>query len=199
MKERAGFDRKMSREEINMLPIRKCEFPVHLVRTREELIAAIEVLSNDTVFGFDTETKPAFKKGQMHPTALIQLAGSKAVYLFQLRELNLPKMLRDIFSNPHVVKAGVALDDDIKKLQQLAFFRKSGFVELGDVAREAGIKNYGLRGLAAVLLGFRITKNAQLSNWSRETLSKAQVKYAATDAWVSRELYLQLKKHTKAI
>jgi len=194
MRDRAGFDWKMTPEEINMLPIKKCEVPVRLIRTREEVISTVEVLSDETVLGFDTETKPAFKKGQAHPTALIQLAGREAVYLFQLRESNLPKMLRDIFSNPGVIKAGVALNDDVKKLQQLAFFKKSGFVDLGDAARQAGIKNHGLRGLAAVLLGFRITKKARLSNWSRETLSKAQVKYAATDAWVSRKLYSRLEE-----
>jgi ribonuclease D len=88
----------------------------------------------------------------------------------------------------------VALNHDIKKLKELGAFKPAGFVDLGDVARQAGIKNHGLRGLAAVLLGFRISKQAQVSNWERKNLTPEQVTYAATDAWVSRELYFCMKK-----
>ena len=102
-------------------------------------------------------------------------------------------MLRQILSNQRIIKAGVGLDQDIKKLKELDDFKPAGFVDLGDIARSSGIKNHGLRGLAAVLLGFRISKKAQVSNWERENLSSAQVSYAATDAWVCLEVYHKLR------
>ena len=48
-----------------------------------------------------------------------------------------------------------------------------------------------MRALAGLLLGGRISKAAQVSNWARKELDNKQIRYAATDAWVSRELYLK--------
>ena len=193
-KEKPGFDRRMSKEEINELPLRKYDGPVRIISAREGLVPAAQALKRETVLGFDTETKPAFVKGQSFPVALLQLAGRKAVYIFQLRHLEFPKILRDILSNPGTIKAGFAPDYDLKQLKELGEFDPAGFVDLGAVAKREGIKNHGLRGLAAVLLGFRISKQAQRSNWSRTKLSPSQISYAATDAWVSREIYLRLEK-----
>ena len=105
----------------------------------------------------------------------------------------MPAPLREILANPKVVKAGVALAYDLQELHKLARFKPAGFVDLGTLAKKAEIKNHGLRGLAAVLLGFRIAKGAQTSNWARDVLAPAQIQYAATDAWVGRELYLKLR------
>ncbi len=192
--ERPGFDRRMTSEEINACTMARFEGRVHIVRTRKELDAALDVLGSEKVLGFDTETRPSFKKGESYPPALIQLGCTKAVYIFQLKFLKFPVKLRKILSNPAIVKAGVACDYDIRQLKLLGDFREAGFTDLGEAARRAGIKNHGLRGLCAVLLGFRISKNAKVSNWSRSDLTEAQIKYAATDAWVSRELYLHLVK-----
>ncbi len=190
--ERPGFDRRMTREEINALPIRRYGRKVRIVQTREELDAAVQGLTKERLLGFDTETRPAFEKGRVYPPALIQLAGRQGAYLFQLRHLKFPRALRRLLADPDIIKAGVAPEYDVAQLKELGHFRDAAFVDLSEVARRAGIKNHGLRGLAAVLLGFRISKQAQRSNWARETLTPAQVLYAATDAWVSRELYLRL-------
>lgn len=191
-KEKPGFSRRMSRQEINQCPIGRYEGPVHVVRSEDDLCRAIKELRNETILGFDTETRPAFTKGQTYPPALIQLGGEHTVYLFQLRHLKFPKRLREILSDPGIIKAGVSLDFDVVQLKRMGDFSPASFVDLGDVAKQSGIKNHGLRGLTAVLLGFRITKNAQTSNWARETLQPTQERYAATDAWVGRELYLQM-------
>jgi ribonuclease D len=193
-KEKPGFDRKISPEEINELPVKKYDGPVRIISSREGLVLASQALRQEMVLGFDTETKPAFAKGQSFPVALLQLAGQDAVYIFQLRHLEFPKMLRDILENSDIIKAGFAPDYDIKQLKALGEFDPAGFVDLGTAAKREGIKNHGLRGLAAVLLGFRISKQAQRSNWSRMTLSPSQISYAATDAWVSREIFLRLKE-----
>jgi len=194
-REKPGFDRRMTREEINELSLRKYAGPIRIISSREGLVSAAQALKRETVLGFDTETKPAFVKGQSFPVALIQLAGRDAVYIFQLRHIEFPKILQDILSNPDIIKAGFAPDYDLKQLKELGEFDPAGFVDLGGVAKREGIKNHGLRGLAAVLLGFRISKQAQRSNWSRTTLSPSQISYAATDAWVSREIYLRLEKN----
>ena len=164
-----------------------------MVRTTTELNQAVRALANETILGFDTETRPAYHKGESYLPSLLQLAGENEVYLFQLKHLGLPTPLREILANPEVIKAGVALAYDLQELHKLAQFRPASFVDLGNLAKKAEIKNHGLRGLAAVLLGFRIAKGAQTSNWARDVLAPTQIQYAATDAWVGRELYLKLR------
>jgi len=191
---RPGFAHRMTKEEINTCPVRRWEGVVHVVRTPAELSQAVRALANETILGFDTETRPAYHKGESYLPSLLQLAGEKEVFLFQLKALGLPSPLREILANPKVVKAGVSLAYDLQELHHLAPFKPAGFVDLGNLAKKAEIKNHGLRGLAAVLLGFRIAKGAQTSNWAREILAPNQIQYAATDAWVGRELYLKLQQ-----
>ncbi len=193
---RSGFDRRMTREEINARPIKKWTGPIHLIRTREEVQEAARRLGRERLLGFDTETRPAFRKGQRYLPSLLQLAGEQEVWIFQLRAIGLPQPVRAILSDPAIIKAGVSIDFDIRELQRIASFRQAGFVDIGRMARKAGIRNHGLRGLAAVLLDLRITKTAQTSNWAREQLTPAQLTYAATDAWVSREIHLALAQMT---
>ena len=47
--------------------------------------------------------------------------------------------------------------------------------------------------LTALLLGFRISKSAQTSNWDSDQLNEKQISYAATDAWVCLKIYDILK------
>ena len=44
---------------------------------------------------------------------------------------------------------------------------------------------------------FTPSKTQQLSNWEAPQLSGAQLKYAAIDAWVCREMYVRLKTEGK--
>ncbi len=158
------------------------------MRSEHQLAKALRELKGERLLGFDTETKPCYRKGEFNPVSLLQLAGSRDVYLFQLGESwGCRKGLRGLLSNPAVVKSGVAIDQDVRQLTALEPFEPRGFLDLAEWARELGIKTGGLRGLAALLLGFRISKGARTSNWARENLTSAQVRYAATDAWVGRE------------
>jgi ribonuclease D len=179
---------------INQLPISRYEGPVSVVCDRSGLEEALRELDRDSVLGFDTETRPAFKKGIRHAPALLQLAGADRVYLFQLTVLGLPDPLRALLSDKAIIKAGVALAHDVRELKTIADFTPAGFVELEGLARTAGLKNFGLRGLAAALLGMRISKKARLSNWAASHLNPDQIAYAATDAWISRELYLRFEQ-----
>lgn len=190
--DRPGFDRRMTKEEINNCPIKKWNGPVHVIRSSERMTNAVEQLSRETILGFDTETRPAFKKGQKYHPTLLQLAGENSVFLFQLKHLGLQEPLIKILADPTVIKAGVSLAHDLRELKQLTPFTQAGFVGLGKMSKEKGIKNHGLRGLAAVVLGLRISKSAQTTNWAKDKLTQSQIRYAATDAWVGRELYLKL-------
>ena len=189
-----GFDRRMTKMEINDFPVRKWEGAVHIIRTSEDMADAVEMLSRETRLGFDTETRPAFKKGQKYLPSLLQLADENSVYLFQLKHIGLPEPLISILANPAIIKSGVSLAYDLKDLKKIAPFTQAGFVGLGKMSKDKGILNHGLRGLAAVVLGLRISKSAQTSNWAKNELSRSQIRYAATDAWIGRELYLALMK-----
>ncbi len=186
--------RAFTNEEINELPLRRWEGPVVLVRTDKQLKAAIREMEGEPLLGFDTETRPVFKKGQgPYPPALVQLATAECVYLFQLSRLAFDDGLKEILAEPSVTKTGVAVDDDVKALRDLSPFEPAGFLDLGAVSAKLNLKTRGLRNLAANLLGLRISKGAQCSNWAREHLSQQQLIYAATDASISREIYLAMR------
>jgi ribonuclease D len=153
---------------------------------------ALLALGSENVLGFDTETRPAFKKGESYSPSLVQLAASEGVYIFQLRHISSYGPLADILADKKILKAGISVDDDIRKLNNMVTFKPSGFVELASLAAKAGFKNMGLRGLAALLFGFRISKQTQCSRWDVSTLVHSQIAYAATDAWVCREIYFAL-------
>jgi len=184
---------RMTKEQINALPIRKYQGAIHLIQRPEQVEQAVRQLKKEKVLGFDTETRPAFRSGQSYPPAVLQLAGEQAVYVFQLRNCHLAEALCGLLASPKIVKAGVGLDRDVQELNELAAFKPAGFVDVGELAKQAGCMNHGLRGLAALLLGFKVSKGSQTSNWAQETLTRTQIEYAATDAWVGRELYHKLQ------
>jgi C_GCAxxG_C_C family probable redox protein len=185
---------ELDKDAVLALPIRFHEGPVHFVDFDEAAADACAILRREPVVGFDTETKPCFERGGSNPTALIQLAGATGVWLFSLQRLRDKGPLASLLQNPAVLKTGVALGDDVKKLQEIFPFEPAGFTDLAEMARSLGFKAAGLRNLAGNFLGFRISKSAKTSNWERWPLSPGQVKYAATDAWVSRELYYKLRE-----
>ncbi len=185
---------RMTKEQMNAHPIRKYQGPIHLIQRSEQIEPAVRQLEEETLLGFDTETRPTFRVGEHYLPAVLQLAGEQAVYIFQLRRCRLSKSLRRVLANAKIIKAGVALDRDVLELNKLAPFKPAGFVDVGKIAKQAGCNNHGIRGLATQLLGFRVSKNCQVSNWAQKTLTRAQIEYAATDAWVGRELYHKLQE-----
>ncbi len=189
--DRPGFDRRMSKDEINGCPIKRWNGRTSVIRNKDALVTAVDRLAGHNLLGFDTETRPAYTKGESYLPSILQLASNDEVFIFQLKHLGLAKPLREILSDSAIIKAGVSLDFDIRELKKLSPFKAAGFRDLGDLARKAGIMNHGLRGLAAVFLGIRISKGAQTSNWAKDVLTPQQIQYAATDAWVGRRLYLE--------
>lgn len=187
--------RTISKTEINDLPLIHFTERVHLVTTPTALRLAVRHLTEESLLGFDTESRPSFRKGQNFPVSLVQLAGARGVYLFQLERIGQLGALVPLLENPRIVKAGVALHDDVRRLREVLPFEGGGFAEVSDLSRDLGVENTGLRALAALFLGHRISKGAQLSNWAKPRLSRKQIIYAATDAWVSRELYRVLSSY----
>ncbi len=183
---------QLSKEAINELPMLAYEGEVLLVQTEGELSRALNRLKGEPLLGFDTESRPSFKKGKVYPTSLVQLAGSELVVLIRLNLVGFAEPLADLLADPGVVKAGVAIRDDMRSLQKLHGFTPAGLADLADMAKKRGIKAQGLRTLAAHLMGGRISKAAQCSNWAKKTLTPQQIRYAATDAWIGRELYLRM-------
>lgn len=187
-----GFRLTIERDEINRLHLRRYTGPIEVVRDDHGLESALRELKRERIVGFDTETRPAFRKGESYLPSLMQLGGQDKVWVFCLNRLGpLPRLFK-LLANPRLVKAGVAMDYDIRRLQELVPFEPAGFCNLEAMTERLGIKKNGLRNLAAIVLGFRLSKGEQRSNWSRDPLSRQQVAYAATDAWVSREIYLKL-------
>ncbi len=175
------------------LPIRRYEGRVRLVETPEDLEEARSDLRQESIAGFDTETRPAFKKGETHLPALVQVATARAVYLFQLRRTEVFPILAELLSEPRTIKAGISLKDDLRALKQVFAFEEKNMLDLGQVARRSGFEQTGVRNLAGILLGLRIPKGTKTSNWAAPQLSAAQIAYAATDAWACRELTLRFQ------
>jgi ribonuclease D len=185
--------RDVSRDEVNELPIRRYEGPVVLIETAPALEAAMMDLRAERVAGFDTETRPAFRVGVSYAPALAQLATARAVYLFPLQRLDFEPEIAELMASPRLVKTGVSVKDDLRQLQKLFSFEEQSIVDLGDVARRHGLKQSGVRNLAGLFLGYRVPKGSKTSNWAAARLSAQQITYAATDAWVCRELYLKFE------
>lgn len=183
---------KLHPEELSKLP-RLC-FPgsIVVIDTEEKVKDACNALSEATVLGFDTETKPAFQKGQSYQVALLQLANTDTAYLFRLHQIGLSSELLKILSSPKIKKIGLAIRDDIKTLRARRDFTPNGFVELTDITLDKGIVPKGLRDIAAIVLQGRLSKKAKITNWEAKFLSPAQIAYAATDAWAPLEIYLKL-------
>ncbi len=146
---RPGFDRRMSKDEINDCPIARWKGPVNVVRTKQELTTAMRKLDGHALLGFDTETRPAYTKGESYSPALLQLASETDVFIFQFKHLGLAKPLRDILADPAIIKTGVSLDYDIRELKKMSHFQTAGFVDLGDLAKKEGIKNPEYRSRSA--------------------------------------------------
>jgi ribonuclease D len=185
------FKESITVEELTGLPLKSFEGDIVLVENLNMVRIATQYLNQFGVLGFDTETKPTFKKGQFHGVALLQLSTDERAFLFRIQRIGIPDELKKLLGNPAILKAGIAIHDDVKALQKVAPFRPEGFVELQQYARKAGIQNIGLKKLCGIVCGFRISKSQQLSNWESDELTGQQMIYAATDAWVALKIYQQ--------
>ncbi|MBO4476243.1 MAG: 3'-5' exonuclease domain-containing protein 2 [Bacteroidales bacterium] len=188
------FKISIAPEDIDQLPLGV--FPGEIIvidKPGLEYEKALFYLHRQKILGFDTESRPVFSPGQRNNgVALLQLSGPKRAYLFRVQTLGMRRSLCALLANEKIIKVGAAALDDVRGLQRIHGFKAAGFVDLQKIAWEWGIRDKSVKKLAANILGKRISKAQQLSNWEAQTLTEAQCKYAATDAWVCREMYLKL-------
>ncbi len=163
-----------------------------VVDSQEKFDGVITKLAKQKILGFDTETRPSFRKGRKNKVSLIQLSTGNLACLFRINKIGIPDQLAEILANPGIVKAGVAIHDDLRFLKNIRKFEPDGFVDLQKFVKEFGIDSSGLKKLSAIILGFRISKRQQVTDWEASELTEAQQIYAATDAWVCYEIYRKL-------
>ena len=188
------FVETIAKEDLEAMEIAAFKGRIQVIDSEgEDFDKAVRYLSSRKVLGFDTETRPCFSSSQpRYGVALLQLSGAARAYLFRIKSLGMHKKLCSILANPKIVKVGAAVHDDIRGLQKYRHFEPASFVDLQRIVGDYGIRDKSVKKMSAIILGFRISKVQQLSNWEADQLSEAQVLYAATDAWVCRQMYMKL-------
>ena len=188
------FNPTISPEEIEKL--KQAEFIGEICvvdKLDNDYDAAIEYLRNQKIIGFDTETKPVFQaNAKRNGVALLQLSGAEKAFIFRLTSIGMPESLCRILATKKIAKVGAAVNEDIRGLLRYTTFTPKGFVDLQNIGMNWGIKEKSVRKMAAIILGMRVSKSQQLSNWEAEELTHGQINYAAIDAWVCQQMYLKL-------
>lgn len=185
----------ISKEEVNELPLGQFEGEIYLIDHPDQVDEAVDFLEDQDIIGFDTETKPSFKKGQFNHVSLLQLSTSKQAFLFRLNKIGFPDPLRNLMEKENLVKIGAAVHDDLKGLRKLTdSFYPQSFFDLNDELKKVGFQNVGVRNLSGMVLKIRISKSEQVSNWESEILTEKQQRYAATDAWACLEIFNILRE-----
>ncbi|MFQ3214231.1 MAG: ribonuclease D [Marivirga sp.] len=187
-------EKEITREALNELPLWKFEGDITVLENDADWEEVIPKLWRADILGFDTEAKPAFKKGVYNPVSVIQLATEDEVFVIRNLLCGFAGDLVRIFEDPSIIKVGAAIRDDLKDLQKLRKFMPAGFEDISTIASENGVKQIGAKNLTAIFLGKRISKAQQTSNWEREQLTTAQLDYAATDAYLGLKVYQEFQK-----
>ena len=180
---------KITKEELAELPLESFGGEIIVVDHIREVQGAIDYLSRQKVVGFDTETKPAFKRGETHKVALMQLSSEDKCFLFRLNKIGYPDELEDFFCNPDIKKIGLSLRDDFAALRKRSDRKPENFIDLQVFVDKFGIEDNSLQKIYALLFGKKISKNQRLSNWEADKLTEAQQSYAAIDAWACLKIY----------
>jgi len=182
----------ISKDELAELPSMAFEGKIHCIDKLADVEPAVRYLKQHSVLGFDSETKPAFKKGVVNNVCLLQLSTQDHAFLFRLNVIGFLPELASILSSRRIKKIGVGIHDDILGLKKINNFKHANFVELQSMVQEVGIENISLKKLCGIVLGGKISKKQQVSNWEKVELSDSQKKYAATDAWAALKIYEEL-------
>jgi ribonuclease D len=185
----------ITKEELNLLPVETFTGHIEVVDTPEDFDRVLQLLNQEEVIGFDTETKPVFTKGKRNKVALLQIATATTCYLIRLNRIGFPEGLTDFFNND-VLKVGLSIKDDFLMLRGRDHaLEPRSFVELQSFVKDYGIADNSLQKIYAILFGKKLSKAQRLSNWEAEELSLGQQAYAALDAIACRRIYLDLKQN----
>lgn len=173
-------------------------FPGDIVMVDSAALAhsALRVIAREKMVGFDTETKPSFRKGSRHKVALLQISTADRCFLFRLNKIGICAELKNFLENPDILKIGLSVHDDFNAIRRTEDFEPRGFVELQEMVRDFEIADISLQKIYAIIFGERISKGQRLTNWEADTLTGAQQAYAALDAWACLKIYNVLNAHT---
>jgi ribonuclease D len=194
-------EREAFKKYTNRLPVITWGGQTKVLNTIIEMEQAVQdvIDSGEMHLGFDVETKPCFRKGQWNPPALVQIATADCVYLFRVCKLRTIATLVPLLEHQTIIKTGVGIQGDINELLKVIKFTPGGFEDIAKISKDKlQIEMGGLRSLTAYFLKGRLTKGAQMSNWAQESLTPKQIEYAATDAWVGRQVYQLAKEAWEA-
>lgn len=189
---------KIDKKTIATFPTVSFPGRIVVVLSESEAERAVDYLLSQPVLGFDTETRPSFKKGVQHKCSLLQVSTSNCCFLFRLNYIGMCPAVKRLLEDTTVTKVGLAWNNDAHGLHQLGDFQMGTFVDLQDMARKLGIEDQSLAKLYANVFGERISKRQQLTNWERDVLDEAQKRYAAIDAWACVQLYVEFKRITES-
>lgn len=167
---------------------------IHVIDSIYHVNEAVRVLSNSPLVGFDTETRPSFRKGIVHKTALIQISTLDECFLFRSCKIGMPDVLAQYLASAEHKKVGLSLHDDFKIMRKLSNMEPAGFIDLQDVVGDYCITDISLQKIYAILFGGKIAKGQQLTNWEAPELSAAQQNYGAVDAWACLKIYNYLSQ-----
>lgn len=188
-----NYKSEISKEELAELPMIAFKGDIICVDKEEDIKEAIQYLKQFEILGFDTETKPSFKKGVSNNVCLLQLSTDERAYLFRLHITGFTDEIKYLLESDDIRKVGVGVHEDIVGLNKLRKFKHRNFFELQIFAKSFGIENISLKKLCGIVLNSTISKRQQVSNWEKEDLTPAQQRYAATDAWTSLKIHDTLR------
>lgn len=174
------------------LDIIRFEGSIVVIDDEDELEDLLKELATEPYVGFDTETKPSFRKGEYYDPAIIQISKEDIAYLIRIQKTGFSDALLEFFENPKVKKIGISIRDDLKDMRKVREFKPMGFVDLNNIADRLGITQIGVKSLTGIFLNRRVSKGQQTSNWENEELSEKQQNYAATDAWICHKMFAYL-------
>lgn len=188
------FKAHIEKSEINTMPTVVFEGRIITIDTAAAVEQAVKALSQESVIGIDTETRPSFRKGVQHEVSLLQLSTADTCFLIRLNRTGMPDSLTALLENKQIAKIGLSLHDDYQALCKRRRFKAGGFIDLQKEVGRFGIEEMSLQKIYAIIFGQRISKSQQLSNWENDVLTDKQKQYAATDAWACLKIYNELKK-----
>tara|TARA_B100000575_G_scaffold142137_1_gene113402 strand:- start:588 stop:1169 length:582 start_codon:yes stop_codon:yes gene_type:complete len=184
----------LDKDEIKNYPLIDFDGRIHLLDDLKKISTFREKIISAKVVGFDTETKPAFKKGVYNSISLVQISIDNDIFLFRINKIGLFNELIKLFENSKIIKVGIDLKNDINGLNKIKSFEANSFVDLNKIAKNNDFKSFGAIKLSILMLGKRISKKQRLSDWEVDTLSESQKNYAAIDAWICPKILNEFKK-----
>jgi len=188
------YAHSITKEEIALLPVEEFKGQVITINTKKDATLAVEYLSQYPQVGFDTETRPSFKKGQRFKIALMQVSTEEVCFLFRLNRIGVPKVLEEFLANTSILKIGLSLRDDFGAIKKRTNIEPANFLDLQNFVKQFEIEDASLQKIYAILFKRKISKGQRLTNWEADVLSDSQMKYAALDAWACLKIYNMLNK-----